>query len=299
MVLVGLADKNPESWVPFFSDEHQPAISKWLATWPADLGTRRAFLHAELGRQTDLASGKYCETFHPEHLVSRMLGERSSVWAALFRYAPARITESCLSLWPKEHRAQLPRLAQTFSAHPNLCETLFQIFEQNLARHWQLAAAHGEPWRSLAHLSFDSWNRFLVDWGYEELASALHAMPETMQNLIYDRLSDSERSKLSMLRQKARLQADLRSRQAQGHVLSLDLKPGKHGNLFHQLGLRVWVKLFTPTETALAKLFSSKLEKTQVQDYETLVDQTLKNNVPRTVHYYQNELRERFAEFFL
>ena len=218
---------------------------------------------------------------HPDWILEALKKEAPRTVAAVLRHLPGQQVAHVLSGLPPATLERLPPLSETFALDPEIVQVLRRRFEQNFR------FARSSP--DLASLPFVKLEMLFRELGFREAAMAFTTLNEKTVGLILRRLSPRDAALLKERMGRKEEWEEERVKQAQTHVLSIDLEKSA-ASLILELGFFVLSKAVCRRHMGGVEAIARKFPIHEGRLLLKYVERNLPLNSEKTATRYENEI---------
>lgn len=236
---------------------------------------------------------------HPDWLYEELKNESPALIASLLRYLPGDKVQMILDKLDSQTLSALPSLQETFSLDEALVQTIQDEFQVLFQKSSDTEVHHlkEKDYLKVLKLSSQEIESFMKNLGLNELAMAFIDLNEKLRNLIVQRLGSREAILLKERFKSQDKAPEIRQKQAQGHLLDLDIKNMDASSFLRELGLFVYSKAIQKEDLnyfeAVEKTFAFSLSSSLREKIEKNIDL----NTGRLVKKYQDEITDALNDF--
>ncbi len=295
LLIAILADRsNAQNLIPFLNSDDQvvvgPALSRLLIKNKEE---KKQIVLDELKRLLMEAHRSFLSEIHPDWIVKSLEGESGRVIATILRYLPSELAYAVLENLPEEKLKTLPPINQTFEIDPELAGVLKKKFEEKFIPPGILSASSKRlTFDTIPLLSPLKLQLLFKEVGMREVAMALSTLNESTVDEILQRMSAREARVLKQrLLTKEKILSE-RLKQAQGHLVSLDLQKKDPENLLMEAGFFVYSKAVTPNQSTGVRIIQQKFSMGLASLLDHYIAKNLPLNSPQSARRYQKEILE-------
>lgn len=251
------------------------------------IGFKEARIADELRRLSLTAKRSPLIDTHPDWLLEALKQETPRTIATILRHLPGQQVSHILAGLPESKLKGLPPFSETFSLDPELVSVLRRRFEQ--AFRVPSSDGSGPVFGLLKSLPAIKLELLFRELGFAEAVMAFGTLNEKTVGLILRRLSPRDAAMLkSRLSKKIEVEED-RMKQAQTHILSVDLEKTA-SNLILELGFFVASKAALPQNRGALLLVARKFSLREGNSLLKYVERNLPLNSEKTTKRYENEI---------
>ncbi|HBF13954.1 MAG TPA: hypothetical protein DDW49_11310 [Deltaproteobacteria bacterium] len=292
MMLLLDAPDLASSLVSFLPPEDQPVVLDAVKTWQSsDKKLKKQFIHDELSRQQMQSHWGVLSQVHPDWIVDALSQESPRMIATVLRYLPAETVRVVLDKLSAETLKNMPTLAQTFSLDVHLINALKEILENRFAQLKQNNDM-GLSFATIPMFSAKKLGSIFRELGFRELAMALKGFDEESKSLILKRLSPRDGALLKLHFEQITDVPEERLKQAQNHVLSLDLKKGALPLLVLEAGFFVYSKALLQEHIPSMQVLQLKFSMEESRLLKKYVEMNVPVNISSVAGKYQKEVMQ-------
>lgn len=273
--------------------QHQPLTRALGELKPKTKEARRQLIIDELKSLVMESRRSPLADIHTDWIVEALAKEAPRTIATILRHLPGDRVRSVLEALPDKLLGEMPPLMETFSLDSELVQILRRRFEQNFVFHLSEAEVFKEgSFNAVSLLSAIKLELLFRDLGFRELAMAFTTMNEKTIDLVLSRLPARDSALLKTQLGKKEPVGDERLKQAQSHLLSLDLEKGAIENMIMELGFFVYSKAVLPVHLEGARVIQQKFSIKLGKLLKRYIERNLPLNSENTVRRYQDEVLE-------
>lgn len=238
---------------------------------------------------------------HPDWMVRYLEKETPRVIATILRYLPAEKNSLILEKLSVDILEALPPLNQTFALDGHLSTLLKDIFEKELIHPFenQVLLNRVRTFDQIYLLRAQALRHLYREIGFRELSLAFTTLNERTTEIILNRLPPPDAKRLKMkINQKSKL-SETRLKQAQTHVLSLDLNIRSSRNLVLEVGFFLFSKAILSEYEPFLKMIKLKFPIVEGEILMKYAKKNLPNNNPKNAKRYQKEIERMMDIMFM
>lgn len=289
-----LADRSrAQELIPFLAPPDQIPIRGALEEIKTKTKeTKKQMILDELKYLATESSRTSLSEVHPDWIFEAMKGESPRMISTILRYLPGDQVEGILTRLPESILKGMPPLLETFSLAPELLQILKERFEENFFAHQASVTLGLSSFEMIPFLPVATLTQLLRQVGFKELAMAFATLNEQTINIIFRRLPERDATYLRRQMVMRESVSEEREKQAQGHLLSLDLEGGSAESLILESGFFIYSKAILPIHLEGLRAIQQKFSMPLGQLFKRYVDRNLPLNSEQTVMGYQREILE-------
>lgn len=252
---------------------------------------KNQMIEDELRRLMLESRRSFLTDIHPDWIISALKNESSQMIATVMRYLPADKVSYVLKHLPKQ--SELPSLSQTFSIDPELA----RLIRHRLERQFGSAASHLVNTKKLNFQTMyllppTKLKKVFLELGLREIALALSTLSEATVTTLLSYLPHEDSVQLKDRLTRVGQVAKDRLKQAQGHLVALDIKKQDPKTLILEAGFYVYSKAVLPNNRDLWRFIQQKFPFTISDLLQVYIDKNISLNSDQSVLRYQIEVED-------
>ena len=254
---------------------------------------KREILVGELRRLASESRRSPLAEIHPDWLLEELKKESPRIIATVLRHLSGDTVRYILDRLPAQVLNQMPPLSQIFGIDQELVSVLKKKFEAQFSCPPPLhkSPAGGIPFESLHLLPAAKLRVLFAEVGFREMAMAFGSLNQKTVDVILKRLSSRHAEIL-----KGKIAEGVggaegeRLKQAQSHLLDLDLASASSEHLILEAGLYVFSKATLPEHLEGSRLIQQKCPVALGSLLKKYIERNLPLNSAITAAPYQAEI---------
>ena len=229
---------------------------------------------------------------HPDWLLQALQKESPRTIATILRHLPGQHVSHILAGLPESLLKGMPSFSETFSLDPEVALILRRRFEQQFRERASESTSRLAGLKNFPCLKLEMLFREL---GFTEAAMAFATLNEKTIGLILRRVPPRDAALLKgrLSKNQEDIQDD-RTKQAQTHILSLDLEKSA-SNLILELGFFVASKAALPVNRGVFMVLARKFSLRDGNLLLKYVERNLPLNSEKTTQRYEAEILSAMA----
>ena len=278
--------------IPFLSPEEQGLLEAALKRLSEkESGQKTQVIQDELRRLLVESRRGILADIHPDWIVKALKDESPQMIATVMRYLPGDKVNYVLRHLPNFQ--DMPTLSQTFALDPELARLIRRRLEEQFANPFnQIATTKKLNFETMHLLPPAKLKRIFLELGVREIALALSTLSPNTVDALLNHLPPEDSAVLRDRLQKVTEVPKDRLKQAQGHLVALDIKKQDPKTLILEAGFYVYSKSVMPKHSVLWLFVRQKFPMTIADLMQGYIDKNLPLNSDQSVARYQKEIEE-------
>jgi len=262
-----------------------------------DEEARKGFVKSELQFFHAQKEKSPLSQLHPDWVLEALLMENPRMVATILRYLPGEMARYVIDHFPEERLQALPSLSESFALEPSLAQVLKHLFEEQFQIPQTRSLHEGISFEMIPHLSRIELEKFFRKVGVCEMAKALSTLHEKAVSIILNRLPPSDTKDIQAFMTQLGQFTPARLRQAQTHLLAIEVEKGPPEYLLIETGFYVYSKAVLPIDEPGVLLIRRKFPKNLGFLLKRYVTKHLETNTEKMASRYREEIVNLLKEF--
>lgn len=253
---------------------------------------------SQLKRLADLKGAHHESLLHSaasEWLTELFQGEPAAVWAILMRDLPKARVGGILKDLPKGVRRDLKSL--DLKKIPQAIGGLIQRRAESRFPSFDRSDLEAVPiLKELAELDLRTMMKLLRELGLSEMALAFSKVSRSATRAILHRLNKTDAKELKNRMARMKDPPAAAQREAQLHILEMDLDKLSPEAVVHEIGFGVFAKAFGKEDSELSAFFVYRLPPKQGYVLKRYLDENIPKNTPERVKATRQRLQKGLSQ---
>lgn len=251
----------------------------------------------EVGDLKALAGQKHQSLLHfaeSQWLTENFKGEPAAVWAVLLRDLPKARVGGVLKDLSKTVRRQL-KSVDLSKIPPPILKLIQRRAEGRFPTLDQEALKVEPVFSKLSQLDLRSMMKLMRELGITEMALAFSKVNRSATRAILNRLNTRDAKELRVRIKKMGQSEQPGQREAQLHILEMDLEKLSPEEMVQEIGFGVFSRAFGKAEQDLGQFFVYRLPPKQGYVLKRYLDENIPQNTPESVQRTRRRLQQALA----
>lgn len=278
--------------ISFMPEQEQAVLQEALIRLGNQEGAQKnQVIQDELRRLLTESNRGVLQDVHPDWIVKALKNESPQMIATVMRYLPGDKVSYILRYLPGSQ--DLPPLSQAFALDPQLVKLIRRCLEQQFANPFaQITTTKRLNFENMHLLPSAKLKKFFIELGMREIALALSTLSSATVDALLNHLPEDDAAVLRQrLLQVSQVSKD-RLKQAQGHLVALDIKKQDPKTLILEAGFYVYSKAVMPKHRDLWRFAQQKFPLPTADLLQVYIDKNIPLNSDLTVGRYQKEIAD-------
>lgn len=265
-----------------------PAMEEMLAMSKEQ--KRTIILHS-VKQLSSQSYGSPLRDIHSDWILQALTHESPRIIATILRHLPTDHVRYVLERLPAKILQKMPPLSETFSLNPELIQILRRRFEKNFLVK-PMPLTHRLTFSNLCLLTSDQLHLLFRKMGMMEVIMAFSQLDQKTMDTLFKRLPQRDATLLKLGLGKKQVFPEQRQKQAQAHLMSIDVTKGAPEYFILEVGFFLYSKALLPVYLEEARLIQQKFSLEVGRLLKKYIEKNLPLNSEKTVDKYQKEFLE-------